>query len=195
MDISKNQLAIKMWCKNWLQIIVLWLPTADGVSKLHDICSNEFRTDTFVDSTPKSSLIGEEVVKEDVNHQVISEPSILPNENSIENDLELGNWGDMRTSSSDRVFCTPIKTTQHQRSKNPNLMQQVNISCIGNFNHEFLNEVPRHVEELVHQAKEIAVLTAINTSEDVDGSLAIKLDKDLNKGRGTCTKEMECGYT
>lgn len=101
----------------------------------------------------------------------------------------------MRTSSSDRVFCTPIKTTQHQRSKNPNLMQQVNISCIGNFNHEFLNEVPRHVEELVHQAKEIAVLTAINTSEDVDGSLAIKLDKDLNKGRGTCTKEMECGYT
>ncbi|KAH0714103.1 hypothetical protein KY284_007008 [Solanum tuberosum] len=29
----------------------------------------------------------------------------------------------------------------------------------------------------------------MNTSEDVDGSLAIMLDKDLNKGRGTCNKE------
>ncbi|KAG5577108.1 hypothetical protein H5410_057242 [Solanum commersonii] len=29
----------------------------------------------------------------------------------------------------------------------------------------------------------------MNTSEDVDDSLAIMLDKDLNKGRGTCSKE------
>ncbi|KAH0693730.1 hypothetical protein KY285_020827 [Solanum tuberosum] len=29
----------------------------------------------------------------------------------------------------------------------------------------------------------------MNTSEDVDGSLAIMLDKDLNQGRGTCSKE------
>ncbi|WMV55320.1 hypothetical protein MTR67_048705 [Solanum verrucosum] len=90
----------------------------------------------------RSTLIGEEVVKEGADHQVIPEASILPNENSIENDLELGNRGDMSTSSGDRVFGTPIKTTQHQRLKNPNLTQQVDVSGIGNFNHESLNKVP-----------------------------------------------------
>ncbi|KAH0642796.1 hypothetical protein KY289_033770 [Solanum tuberosum] len=68
-------------------------------------------------------------------------------------------------------------------------MQQVDVSGIGNFNHESLNEVPQHVEKSVHQAKEIIVSTAMNTSKDVDGSSAIMLDKDLNKGRGTCSKE------
>ncbi|KAH0689342.1 hypothetical protein KY289_016700 [Solanum tuberosum] len=165
------------------------LATVDGVSKLHGICTNEFGIDTLVDSTPKSTLIDEEAVKEGADHQVIPEASILPNENSIENDLELGNRGDMSTSSGDRVFGTPIKTTQHQRSKNPNLMHQVDVSGIGNFNHESLNEVPQHVEKLVHQTKKIVVSTAMNTSEDIDGSLAIMLDKDLNKGRGTCSKE------
>ncbi|KAH0715185.1 hypothetical protein KY284_008090 [Solanum tuberosum] len=129
------------------------------------------------------------VVKEGADHQVIPEASILPNENSIENDLELGNRGDMSISSVDRVFGTPIKTTQHQRSKNPNLTQQVDVSGIGNFSHESLNKVPQHVEKSVHQAKKIVVSTAMNTSEDVDDSLAIMLDKDLNKGRGTCSKE------
>ncbi|KAH0669054.1 hypothetical protein KY289_023547 [Solanum tuberosum] len=165
------------------------LATVDGVSKLHGICTNEFGIDTFVDSTPKSTLIGEEAVKEGADYQVIPESSILPNENSIENDLEIGNRGDMSTSSGDRVFGTPIKTTQHQRLKNPNLMQQVDVSGIGNFNHESLNEVPQHVEKSVHQAKEIVVSTAMNMSEDVDDLLAIMLDKDLNKGRGTCSNE------
>ncbi|WMV07101.1 hypothetical protein MTR67_000486 [Solanum verrucosum] len=68
-------------------------------------------------------------------------------------------------------------------------MQQVDVSGIGNFNHKSLNEVPQHVEKSVHQAKEIVVSTTMNTSEDVDDSLAIMLDKDLNKGRGTCSKE------
>ncbi|WMV26455.1 hypothetical protein MTR67_019840 [Solanum verrucosum] len=95
----------------------------------------------------------------------------------------------MSTRSGDRVYGTPIKTTQHQRSKNPYLMQQVDVSDIGNSNHESLNEVPQHVENSVHQAKEIIVSTAMNMSKDVDGSLAIMLDKDLNKGRGTCSKE------
>ncbi|KAH0746427.1 hypothetical protein KY285_008084 [Solanum tuberosum] len=95
----------------------------------------------------------------------------------------------MSTSSGDRVFGTPIKTTQHQRSKNPNLTQQVDVSGIGNFNHESLNKVPQHVEKSVHQPKKFVVSTAMNTNEDVDDSLAIMLDKDLNKGRGTCSKE------
>ncbi|WMV07100.1 hypothetical protein MTR67_000485 [Solanum verrucosum] len=77
------------------------LATVDGVSKLHGICTNEFGNDTFVDSTPKSTLIREEAVKEGATYQVIPEASILPNENSIENDLELGNRGDMSTSSGD----------------------------------------------------------------------------------------------
>ncbi|KAH0742607.1 hypothetical protein KY290_030600 [Solanum tuberosum] len=68
-------------------------------------------------------------------------------------------------------------------------MQQVDVSGIGNFNLESLNEVPQHVEKSVHHAKEIVVSTALNTSEDVDDSLAIMLDKDLNKERGTCSKE------
>ncbi|KAK4710990.1 hypothetical protein R3W88_005503 [Solanum pinnatisectum] len=165
------------------------LATVDGVSKLHGICTNEFGTDTLVDSTLKSTLIGEQAVKEGADHQVIPEASILPNENYSENDLELGNRGDMSTSSGDRIFGTPIKTTQHQRSKNPNLMQQVDVYGIGNFNHESLNEVSQHVEKSIYQAKEIVVSTAMNMSEDVDGSLAIMLDKDLNKGRGNCSKE------
>ncbi|KAH0679820.1 hypothetical protein KY284_020905 [Solanum tuberosum] len=48
---------------------------------------------------------------------------------------------------------------------------------------------PNMLENSVHQAKEIIISTAMNTSKDVDGSLAIMLDKDLNKGRGTCSKE------
>ncbi|KAK4721358.1 hypothetical protein R3W88_011591 [Solanum pinnatisectum] len=101
------------------------LATVDGVSKLHGICTNEFGTDTL------------EAVKEGVDHHVIPEASILPNENpaqTIENDLELGNRGDMSTSLGDQVF-------------------------------------------------------GMNTSEDVEGSLAIMLDKDLNKGRETSSKE------
>ena len=67
------------------------LTIVDGVSKLHGVSTNEFGCDTLVDSTPKSTLIGEEVIKEGVDHQVIPEASILPNENSaqtIENDLK-----------------------------------------------------------------------------------------------------------
>ncbi|WMV45042.1 hypothetical protein MTR67_038427 [Solanum verrucosum] len=71
-----NQNVVQQLARNYSS-----LATVDGVSKLHGICINEFWIDTLVDSTPKSTLIGEEAVKEGVDHQVIPEASILPNEN------------------------------------------------------------------------------------------------------------------